>query len=360
MSNTCNYSTGVSVEVLQPPLCTLELWITVVETIYLFGAVILSTAGNFFVLSMVAKYKELRYRSVIVSLSVVVIDLLLVPTFLVPALVAIAARKWLFQQVGCTIIGLAGTYLILVRWLAMATISLDRFCYIFFPLSYNRWCKIFLGILTFIAWALPVALVMPSVSGFGGYAFDPGSMSCFVECNNDTNCAYYYLWMFGMQVLLGACLPAVLYLIMLCFSFYVRRRTTIRTLVLRSINTIGLPASSAPLPITSKWSSRDMKAIITFLLVFVTQVVTTLPIYGSAILRRVSVDLYVDLPLWAHILVFNIFMAAPYLDPLVVMRNQDFKKAMKKTCSCQRRMASARRRPSMIPGNVSSTSSSTS
>ena len=340
MSNFCNYSTGVDAEDLEEPLCTLQLWIAVLQSIYLFCAVVISASGNLFVLYLVAKYRQLRYRSVIVSLSVVVIDLLLVPTYQLPALISVAAREWLFRQVGCIAIGFAGTYLVLVRWLAMATISLDRFCYIFFPFSYIRWNKIFLAFLTLSTWLVPVGLLVASLFGFGGYAFHSGSMTCFVECNNDTVCAYYYLGMFSVQVLLGACMPAILYFIMLCYSFYFRRKTAVQAKTLQSINSISV---AAPPSVTSRWSPKDTKAIVTFLVVFVTQVVTTLPIYATAILRRTSTELYADVPLWVHMIVFDIFIAASYLDPLVIMRNYDFRNAIKKTCSCLKHQVKERR-----------------
>ena len=101
-----------------------------------------------YVLLLVARYKQLRRRSIMVSLSVVVVDILLTVTFTFPVLVTAAAQDWVFMDGGCLFFGTFSFQFLMTRWLIMAILCIDRFSTVRFPFSYKK--KI-LFVLTFLA-----------------------------------------------------------------------------------------------------------------------------------------------------------------------------------------------------------------
>lgn len=83
---------------------------------------------------------------------------------------------------------------------------------------------------------------------------------------------------------------------------------------------------------------RERQAMITFVIIFTALVITQLPLYILATSRRR--DYYPDIPIWVHLIGVNLYLLAPALDPIIIMRNIDFKKALSKMCLsklCRRR-----------------------
>lgn len=319
MTNNCNVSTVPFIAAIEKPYCELPSWALNLQASYLALNVILSALGNGFILFLILKNKALRYRSILVTLSTVLTDSLLVLLYHFPALVSTAARGWLLGQLGCNILGLVGFYLIYVRWMSMTTTALDRFCFILFPWSYERWSKPYLIVLTIIAWTVPFLMHIPSILGVGTYSFRPGFSTCVIDCGTDRACYGLYVSMFSVQFGFGALLPTSLYAIMYFFSRVKKRQ-------IRMGSQLNISQDSSQL--RWHWSNRDIRALFTFLLVLITLMVTNLPVYAVILMRRSYTAYYQQIPLWLHMIIIDLFYASAFLDPLLIMRTKDFRRAI--------------------------------
>ena len=76
-------------------------WLLTIHIIVASTIIAASLIGSGLVLLLVAKYKELRSRTVIASLSVVAVDLLFDLNYHFPAVISTIAKRWLFSDVGC-------------------------------------------------------------------------------------------------------------------------------------------------------------------------------------------------------------------------------------------------------------------
>lgn len=73
---------------------------------------------------------------------------------------------------------------------------------------------------------------------------------------------------------------------------------------------------------------RENRARTTFIIIFVSFVVTQIPLYFLAVIRRTS--FFSSIPLWVHLVCVNLFLLSPALDPIIIIRNRDFKAALAK------------------------------
>lgn len=97
-----------------------------------------------------------------------------------------------------------------------------------------------------------------------------------------------------------------------------------------SLMAISRVAFSAIVPGGQRMAShlRERQAMITFVIIFTALVITQIPLYILATSRRR--DFYSDIPIWVHLVGVNLYLLAPAIDPIVIMRNTDFKKALSK------------------------------
>ena len=326
MVKNCNSSYLVDSGSLESLYCDTEDWILVLQAVFLAVVIVSSVIGNVFVLFLVVKYKALRYRSILVSLSAVISDLVMVFFFHIPALISVSAKGWVLGYEGCQLAGYVGFYLIYVRWMTMGVISLDRFSYIFFPFRYPRRSKPILIIMTITAWTVPFFMHIPTIFGIGKYTFKPEYSQCVIDCETNKTCYRTYAAIFSIQVLIGAILPCVLYTIMYLYS-----RTKRRNVQLGSYPGLNIAGNQIP-----RWSKRDLRALTTFVLVLLTLLLSNMPVYGISILRHSFPDSYENIPLWIHMLTTDLFYFTNILDPLLIIRNRDFYRAALSLCRCSK------------------------
>ena len=127
--------------------------------------ILVGVCGNAFVLCLVAKDKRLRYRSVIASLSVVVVDFLLTIFLHGVALTSTLLKKWAYGDDDFSIYhmySIMSSYFVFVRWIALALIATDRFLTVRFPFHYQRHSKMFLIILTLLVCPIIIAGILSS------------------------------------------------------------------------------------------------------------------------------------------------------------------------------------------------------
>ncbi len=328
MSNesTAN-ETASSDPTLEPDIGDIPMWLLALHASVVAVLLVSSVIANSLALFLVAKYRQLRYRSILVSLGVVAADLLLPIALHFQALSSSVAREWPFGEVGCIIFGYLLFSLYYVRWLCIAIIVADRFVAIMWPYFYRRWSKPLLIVGSVGAWVVPFLVAAPGLFGFGKAEYRSTLTLCVADCGDDRGCFYVLVSTFGLYLLIGCALPTVLYLILYCFGRNKRRAQLSRhrlgtqpTSATKPQPNLNRRRSSTPSIIQA---AKDQRALVTFLIVFITLIVTQFPIYIISSIRRT--DFYQDIPIYVHYLLTDIYMLSTTLDPIIVMRNRDFR-----------------------------------
>lgn len=327
-NGTASNATPTTETTLEPELEDIARWLLWLHASIVAVLLVISMIGNSLALFLVTKYHQLHYRSILVSLGVVVADLLLPLVLHFQALSSSAAGRWPFGDVGCTIFGYLLFSLYYVRWLSMAIIVIDRFVAIMWPFFYKRRSKPLLIAGSVGAWIIPFIVALPGLVGYAQSEYRSTLTLCVSDCGDDRGCFYLVVTIFGVYVLIGCALPTVLYLILYCLSRSKRHATQLRLGTHARPRTSGQPnlsrrRSSTPSVVQA---AKDHRALVTFLIVFVTLIVTQFPIYITSSIRRT--DLYQDIPIYVHYILIDIYMLSTALDPIIVMRNRDFRLAL--------------------------------
>ena len=309
------------------PLGAQVLHVTLLSVI-----VLLSLLANGLVLLLVARYKQLRRRSIVVSLSVVVVDILLTVTFTVPVLITAAVQDWEFMDGGCVFFGTFSFQFLMTRWLIMAILCVDRFSTVRFPFSYKKYSKKILFVLTFLAWLIPLFFSIPTLSqsGFGIAELRDNMPTCFIGCDQDDPkgrfCQLFYLLYFTSVFVLGSAVPIGVYF----WMYYRARRLRPTMLILGHISTQVASGAIVRQPVAQyQLPSREKRALATFVLIMVTVLVTGLPAYLNQVVRALNVDLHCRLSIYVHYVIIELLVSASALDPMVIIRTKDFRTCMK-------------------------------
>ena len=221
-------------------------WLRSVHGIILSLLLVASIAGNSFVLALVACNKRLQYRSVLISIGLVIADLLIATAWSAQGIANITAGSCPFGDAGCSTLGALTTLGSSARWCIIALVTLERFCRILCPLCHHwgKWSKALLIILSILCWIVPIATMIPWLAGVGRYRFRLEYSSCTIFCDDDRGCYQFYIVLYGFYVSIGGILPMVLYF-MLCMighrNAYKMKHITLGTFSRR----VPAPAASA-------------------------------------------------------------------------------------------------------------------
>lgn len=281
-----------------------------------------SLVGNCTVLILVQRYKKLRYRSVLVSLGLVFADILMSSVWIFQGEAYTIAGKWPFADTGCSIFAYFYLTLLFVRWGEVLAVTQDRFCQILFPFWYQRWSKVLLITSTSLAWALPALVSLP-MSILGLTAPYLSLTACSVNCGDDGQCISGIITLFGFFILIGSLVPTVMYIMVYLYGWY--KKTAMRK-ILQLGTGEGIPrnkhgGSAMGFIIMN---TQERTALNTCFLVFITNVLTNIPLYITSSLRNRE-EIYQQIPTGVHFLITYIFLLGTILDPIVVMRTKDFR-----------------------------------
>ena len=326
-----------------------ELWLRVVHGVVMSLFLVCSFTGNLIVVLLVATHKKLRYGAIVVCLGVVVADLLVGLTWTLQSLAGTIAGEWPFGQVACTVMGILWVWVLYARWLEIAVVSLDRFFTITFIFSYSKFNKPLMIILTILAWVLPALLrVVPGILTFGEYKFTLIFTTCSINCLDIPDCGSFYVGLYTSFLVIGGILPTILYTIMYCIG---RRKRAVMNYRLGTIQVSDSsvtqnghePTSSMETsedtsngtqnrtPVrrnrTDTLQDRDRRALVTIAILFVSLLVTQIPLVVLTWFAQ-RPEIYQKIPLHVHFVVTYIFLISTILDPIVIMKNKDFKDAI--------------------------------
>lgn len=267
-----------------------------------------SVTGNGLVLLLVAKFKELRARSAVVSLCLVTADLLFTLCYTFPAILTIGNRQWVFGDNGCIAFGFLASDLLITRWLILSLLCLDRFCTVQFPFSYSRREKWPVITLASLAWIVPLVVSAIPIHIFVTFELRENQPMCLPTCHRENYsgiCRIYYAIVFTATFVIGTILPVCLYSWLYHKAKKVQKSAK-HTLGRHTI-TIG-NGILVPLPAQSDQTIRlEKQATATLVLIFVTLVVTASPSFLLQITRSISTALHCKIPIYIHFVIIEIF-----------------------------------------------------
>ena len=315
--------------------------------------------GNAAVIFLVLKDKRLRYRSVLASLSIVFVDLLLSIFYHGIILTNTLMRGWSYGEESynsCRIYGILSTYLLYVRWIALSLIVTDRFLTVRFPFQYERHSRVFLATVTVLLWVVPAILTGFFGLPIAGVTFRANVPTCLPSCNNLDHalpCKLLNISTLTIVFFLGSVVPPVLYSWMYYKGRKMRATYTLGKLALTVTTGITLRDNT---PAQADKSSREHQALLTLFLIFLSVFLTSLPSYFFLLLRQISICAFFRTPIYFHFVISDIFIISTALDPIILMRNQDFRIALKELI-CKRTPLYISDTPSLLtlPSNSSTT-----
>lgn len=287
--------------------------------------VVSSVLTNSIVILLICKYKLLQVRNVILIASLTAADVLLNIFYSLPSLVNTISKQWLFTDHGCTAFGFLAYEFLLTRWILMGMLCLDRFFTVRFPFSYPRHSKKILLILAAVAWILPFLISSAVLFGVGEGRLREGGPTCLPTCVDDPRCQLYYAVCTSGTFFIGGILPVLLY----TWMFYQGKkgRSILQMGVMSATETGGSMAVRRSF--SHSLDYREKRALVTFLLLLVTVLVTGVPAYILQVVRTASVYYSCQIPIYVSFVITELLMSASTLNALVIMRDRDFRYCFK-------------------------------
>lgn len=293
-----------------------------------------SVAGNGSVLLLVARFKELRTRSTIVSLCLVLADLLFTLCYTLPAIVTTGKKEWVFRQRGCEAFGFLASDLLITRWLTLSLLCSDRFCTVRFPFSYRRRGKWPMIVLACLAWIVPLVASAVPIQIFTTFELRHNIPICLPTCRTHRLgglCRLYYAGIFTATFIIGTVIPVILY------SWLYHKAKKLRRSVKHKLGHHVVQIANGilvPQPAEQNQTLKETRATITFVLLFLTVVVTGMPGYLLQITCSISITIHCKIPIYVHFVIMEFFLCAPMLTPLVIMRDRAFRASIAKLLFC--------------------------
>ena len=291
---------------------------------------LISLLGNFLFIALLLKYKRLRHRTSIVSLSFLLANTCLVFSVHLQVIINTLSRKWLFKFVGCQVFGFLSTQFVLARWLNMGVLALDRFCAVRFPFSYSKHSKYILVALLSSSWIIPPLLSIVTVQGYASVVFRPNAPSCLFYAPTIDRGLLYFSIVSTFSFIVGAIVPVVLY------SWLLHKARKIRNSVFNVGKVTGKNCTRSvlePEDLQERFSS-EQKAFLTFALIFIAFCLTGVPSYLFQVIRWFNTDAWCAIPHELHFRVSEVYLSATAIDPFSLMRGRDFRKRIKHLLCC--------------------------
>ena len=308
-------------------------WILALHSIGNGALILASSILCILILVLVIRYKKLQRRTVIVSLSLITADLFLVCSYHLPALTSTIVLAWPFEFIGCQIFGFLSSTFVLTRWYMMSVLCADRFFTVRYPFSYEKYSKVILTIMTLIAWIIPILISMTCLNILSSVAFRENVPTClFYAPTLDTGLVFFSLTS-SLSFVIGCILPTALYVWLYHKARKLRPSAT--KLGQMSVQIAAGTVIQVPLGPLDR-DKRERRALVTFALIFITFFLTSAPIFFLQFLRSLFTDAWCEIPIYVHFIVIQVFLSSTLLDPILIMRDRDFRKCLKLFFSCHK------------------------
>ena len=273
----------------------------------LFILVILpSLSLNMFTIFLIAKYKCLQYRELVLALQILVINMVYSIVELT-AIVSSFAGDWILGHELCQLVAFIRESTIMIRYLFSLLYAVDRIMTVFAPFWYLQYGKTTTVMLSIGIWV--VGLSRGAVPlGLDCIAFVPTAKICLPVSSCSEDCKISSILYIAVTYTLGSIVPFILYVVLLCKA---KRIISKRNKHTDKSNKMQL----------------SKRASTTFFILFLTVMICRLPAF--IIFITIQIQLAIDRripPVLAglHMVVTRmLFTSLPIFDAIVILRNRD-------------------------------------
>jgi len=293
-------------------------WMLYIHALVLGAIITVTLVGNGLVVTLLLKFKKLRHRTAMLSFSVILANTMLVFVYHMPAMVSAVSKKWQFGYIGCQVVGYLSFAFVLTRWLTLAGLSIDRFCVVQFPFSYPRFNKYIMAALFLISWVLPIFLTAATLIGGSSVKFRDNVPICLLYA--PPNQMLYFAIVFNSTFLLGGVMPLVLYIWLLHKARKMRN----------SLYRVEGPHNGS----SKSRAVNDKTIFVTFGLIFTAFCLTGLLLHIFRAVRVLDYSSWCKIPISVHLAVTELFLSSTVVDPLLIMRDRDFRKRLRHLLCC--------------------------
>ena len=226
-----------------------------------------------------------------------------------------ATRSWPLGYAGCQVFAFFSFYPTMVRWVALGTVSIDRFCRVFLPYLYDRHSKVVITILFIVPWIAVLPFNILSLARVSSkYEMSILFPACHYQfhCNGSITCMVLTHANIVLVLASGSVLPIAIYTVL-----YIKSRRMFRA-------TQVLYASNEQLNIENE---RQKMATKTFALM-----VVIFSCYSAAGIFLMSFQAIpmIQIMKGSQFFLFDLILTYNIADFLVVWKNKDGKQAIKK------------------------------
>ena len=267
--------------------------------------------------------KDLRTRTFIFCLQLLVLDAMLILFIHAPISVTSLARKWVFGFVWCKITGVASHFISYWRCSILFVLTLDRFSTVFYPFTYRKIAKKVLAVVLIILLATCIILAcIPAFEtlGVGCYKFSDFALYCI-----DSGKCYFHIYacyiyrMIAVSVvfLVGGLLPVGMYIAMCMKARKIQS----------DVPQLGEFEGEESNTYNQQEHMSNQRANITVAILFICLIILAFPFIVANLLfpliTKLSFRYYI---IYA---VNNLFFSTPITDPIIIWRNKDIKEKVK-------------------------------
>ena len=306
---------------------TAAITLRYIQVIYYLVSFPLGVFLNLFVVLLILRFKKLQNVTFILAVQVSVGDLINAAIVYPTSAANAIADRYVFTGL-CTTIGFVVFYLRIVRIYLMFVLVLDRFLTVFMPFWYQRHRVKVVVPFSLGAWILAFIIgLIPAKGLLDCYSFQRNTWACVPTngCLHRNACSIYNSTAVALS---NSCniVSVILY-----FSLFIKaRKLRNKIFILRESD----ESSEIERTAAAQKVKRERRANITFFLLFIVLVGVNFPPFIFFVLGRPIITSLMITPPQGYTIAGVIGRAMyPLLtifDPLVIMRNEDFKEVFKK------------------------------
>ncbi len=280
----------------------------VIQCVFILFLLVFGTLLNIKVIVLVAKFKRLKNLSFAIAVQISVLDLILSITLAAVTVPNAIAKRWVFGEHMCSIVGMILLSCSILRTFLMFVFVIDRFLSVFLPFFYPRYKIKSMTLVVIASWILSIAFGIIAYA-LDCYRFTPISWLCssYGDCNKA--CGTYTNLLYGGIAAPATIIPIVLYIIL-----YAKARRLKKASL-----------SSSTESVVAIYHVQEWKATLTFFLLFITVFALTFPSLAVFLVID-SVYGNEEVPPALHVVAVvsvSIISLLVISDPIVIMRNRD-------------------------------------
>ena len=281
---------------------------------------------NLLVLSLILRFKKLQNITFILAFQVSASDLINATLVLPTSAANAIADRYVFTGL-CTTIGIVVFHMRIARIYLMFVLAIDRFLTVFTPFWYQRSRMKVVIILSLGAWILSFIIALIPVKGLlDCYSFQRHTWACVPStgCSNKNACSVYNSTSIALS---NGCnvISLLLYFIMFCKARQLSNK-------IRALQKSSAKCEAGMKDVVTESLRRERRANVTFFLLFLALTGVSIPPFLFFVVGRPIITTLDVVPPPAYTIA-GIIGRATYplltiVDPIVIMRNQDFKEVI--------------------------------